>query len=600
MKIPRNPYLNRSMIRTPAAFFGRQRETARLAARIASDPPQSVAIVGDRRIGKSSLLNYISHPEVVGDYLEEPEKTIFLFLDFQEEQRLSIESFIEAVFRHLREKLGDRYEIRVGADYEGLQEVVRELDGLGYRLILLLDEFDRVTRNSRFDANFFGSLRSLAGHYNIAFVTSTNRDLQQLCHTEEISDSPFFNIFSNLYLGPITPREARGLICDPSAETPFPLEEHADLILSMGGFFPFFLQMACSATFELLLEEGECRPEQVTDRFLEEAQPHFQFYWDQMDPVERALGNDLACEKSVDKERPQYQDLEKRGFVLPQGGLFSDPFAGFVRRAYAQEVGEEPMEVQAERLRSMEGELEKARSMQMGLLPQERPQAKGIDLAGRCEPASQVGGDFFTYLWLDEEQTLLGIVGVDVMGHGMEGAVTALRFSETLRYEARGRTQAEDIMSGLNRALHGTLPAGAFVGCGIVVIDLKEWRVEAVVAGYNPPLHFDRDQREILEPDLGGMPLGIRPDSEYKGVVFPVEKGDYLLIYSDGVTEAMDDREMLYGDERLMELLVKGAEEGLEAEGVLERLFWDVGRFSASTGQMDDITAIAVRVTGGR
>ena len=79
------------MIRTPAAFFGRQRETARLAARIASDPPQSVAIVGDRRVGKSSLLNYISHPEVVGDYLEEPEKTIFLFLDFQEEQRPSIE-----------------------------------------------------------------------------------------------------------------------------------------------------------------------------------------------------------------------------------------------------------------------------------------------------------------------------------------------------------------------------------------------------------------------------------------------------------------------------------------------------------------------------
>jgi len=598
MKIARNPYLNRAMIRSPAAFFGRRREVARLAARIASDPPQSVAIVGDRRIGKSSLLAYISHPDVVAEYLDPPDRALFLFLDFQEEPRPSVAHFIQAVFDRLPPVLPARAAIPPRGDYEGLQTVVQELDRAGYRLILLFDEFDRVTRNARFDADFFAFLRSLASHHNVAYLTATTRDLQQLCHTEEISDSPFFNIFSSLYLGPMTPDEAQELIRVPSAETPFPLEEHADLILELGGYFPFFLQMACSAVFERLLEDGECRREQVTDRFLEEARPHFQFYWEQMDAVERARCNERAGGGKGDRERPPHPDLEKRGFILPDGRLFSTLFAAFVRQAYAQEVGEEPVEVQAERLRSLEEELEKARAMQMGLLPQEVPRAPGLDLAGRCQPATHVGGDFYTYLWLDEARTKLGIVGVDVMGHGMEGAVTALRFSETLRYEARGRVRPEAILHGLNRALYGTLPSRAYVGCGIGVIDVEQRWVETVVSGYHPPLHYCRRQRRVVAPDLGGLPLGIRPDTEYQGAGFELGAGDVLLFYSDGVPEAIDDRERVYGEERLQELLLQGGEEDLDAAGMLERLFWDVGRFSASAGQRDDITAIVVRVTG--
>ena len=596
-KMPRNPYLNRAMIRDPKTFFGRRQEFDRLVSRIVSDPPQCTALIGDRRIGKSSLLYYISHADVVARYLDAPDQTLFLFLDFQEEQRFGAEDFFRLLFRRLQAALEGRYEIRMPPDYNGFRTVLEALDCRGFRLILLLDEFDRIARSAGFDPEFFSYLRSLAGQHSIACITSSTQDLQQICRIQEVVDSGFFNIFSTLRLGPLRRDEALALIQYPSRETPFPLAEHAEMILDLAGFLPFFLQIACSAAFEILLEEGACRREAVCERFLEEAQPHFHYYWEHFDPVERAICNALACGVRVDRKRGEYQDLVKRGFVLEDGRLFSTPFGDFVRDAYDRDMGVEPVEVQAERLRSMERELEAARDMQMGLLPREQPQAEGLDIAGRCVPANHVGGDFHTYLWLDEAHTQLGVVAVDVMGKAMEAAVTALRFSETLRYEARGRTQPVDILGGLNRALHEILELRAFVGCCMGVIDLQSREIQVAVGGYYPPLHYRRRDDRVVEPELGNLPLGIRPDTEYDSACLALETGDILLFYSDGVVEAEDDRRTQYGGARTEELLLAAAHEGLDAEGVIERLFWDVGRFSAGAGQTDDMTAIAVRMT---
>ncbi len=597
MQIVRNPYVNRSMLRTPETFFGRRAECMRLATRLASQTPQSVAIIGERRIGKSSLMAYVSHPQIAATYLDDPQQTLFLFLDFQEDRCPTIESFFSAVFRHVQEQVAD-CPLPAAPNYEGMQELVGYLDRSGYRLLLLLDEFDRVTRSSTFDAPFYAFLRSLAGRYNIAYITSSGRDLQQLCHTEEIADSPFFNIFSTLHLGSLQEQEAVELVCQPSRDTLFALEPHLELILELGGLFPFFLQIACSTVFELLIEDGQIQRERVVQRFMEEAQPHFQFYWQQMSPVERALCNDLACGRPIDSKQAEFQDLVRRGLAAKdgEGRLFSSLFADFLRQAYAREVGEEPVEVQAERLRSLEDELNTARQMQESLLPQEHPQAPGLDVVGRCLSATDVGGDFYTYLWLDEAQTQLAIVTVDVMGHGMQGAVTAMRFSETLRYEARGRTHPVDILTGLNQALCGTLPEGSFVGCCIGVLDLAERRLEVSACGQFSPLVYSAALDEVIELDMGGIPLGIKRETEYHSAELELVTGDALLFFSDGIIEAHDDREQFYGEERLHDLFATGMREGLDAGGLLDRLFWDVGRFSSSAGQADDMTAVVVQL----
>ena len=399
-----------------------------------------------------------------------------------------------------------------------------------------------------------------------------------------------------MQLGPLKEKEARELVCLPSKETPFPLEEHADFILELGGLWPFFLQMACSAVFELFTEEDGVDPEIVRSRFFEEAQPHFQFFWEQFDPVVQALCNDVACEREIDKTRVEYQDLQKRGIVV-KDRIFSCLFADHVREMYAKEVGDEPLEVQASRARPLEGELEKARETQMKLLPQTAPQAEGLEIAAHLEPASRVGGDFYTYVWLDELYTQLAIVAVDVMGHGMQGAVTALRFGETLRYEARGRSAPIDILEGLNRALHGVLEQGSYICCCIAVLDLRERWVQVGTGGYHPPLHFKASEDDVVQPELGNLPLGIRADTTYQSMGFPLHKGDVLLLYSDRVIKAADDRGDVYGEDRLREMLLAGAREGTGASSLLKRVLWDVNRFSASAGRTDDVTAICVRVT---
>ena len=594
MQIVRNPYVNRSMIRDPDAFFGRQAEVMRLASRLGAESPQSVSIVGERRIGKSSLLSYISHPEIAASYLQEPDRTLFLFIDFQQELRPTIEGFFDTVLKQVGEKLAGRYEPPETADYRGMQRLVEELDTQGYRLVLMLDEFDRVTRSATFDAMFFSFLRGLADKHNIAYITSTGRDLQQLCHTDEIADSPFFNIFTVMHLASLKEAEARELICKPAADSPFPLEPHAEAILELGGCFPFFLQIACSTVFELLVEEGEYSPARVQERFMEEAQPHFQFYWEQMNPVERGLSNSSACGQPVEEAQADFQALVRRGLARADGQLFSAAFAEFVREVYARETGEAPVEVQAERLRSLEDELDVAREMQQSLLPQQGPGVPGLDVAGRCESASEVGGDFYTYLPLGNDGDKLAIIAVDVMGHGMQAAVTALRFSETLRYEIQGRSRATDILGGLNHSLCGTLPAGSFVCCCIGILNAHTRVLDVATAGYHPPLCYDKTHDSVVEVDLGGLPLGINPRAEYNGVELTLSPGDALLFFSDGIIEAQDDRQQEFGETRLREGLADTQREALDAAGSLERLFLDVSRFCSTVSQEDDMTAVVI------
>lgn len=594
----RNPYLNRSMIRRTEQFFGREREVMRIMQRLGASPPQSVAIVGDRRVGKSSLLHYVSRPEIASGYLYDPDNTVFLFVDFQEVRGLSVDVFFETLFRHLREALEGRVTIDEAADSDGLRALLGRLDSEGIALIVLLDEFDRVTRSSSFDADFFSYLRSLAGRYNLAFVTSSGRELKELCLTEEIADSPFFNIFSSVFLGSMTESEARDMVLTPAENLPFPVADHVDLILELGGHWPFFVQSAASAVFEILLEHDEAPRELVYGRFSEEAMPHFQFYWEQMDPVSRGLCNEVA-NGNTPGDGSQLTELVRRGFIIgdSEPRLFSSCFAEYIRETYRMEVGDLPLEVQAERARELEGEVAKARQLQMSLLPDSMPEVDELTFAGKVVPASDVGGDFYTFVELDEGRCL-GIVAVDVCGHGMEAAVVAMRLSETLRYESRDRTAPDEILTGLNKALCGTLPSGGFVGCCICVIDKATYAVDVAICGYHPPMQLHAADNSVSSPTLGSMPLGMREGTQYESIQLQLAPGDSLLIYSDGVIEASDDRDTEYGDERLEALVQAAGEEGMSPDDLIERLLWDVGRFSISGGeQADDITAIAVQRT---
>ncbi|MDZ7360363.1 MAG: protein kinase [candidate division KSB1 bacterium] len=327
-----NPYLNRLIIQNPSDFFGRGAELARIYERIKAVRPQSISLVGVRRIGKSSLLKAIHHPVNRRKYLPNPEEYVFIFMDLQAKRNVEPAEFFQYIYQELQREYGGRLEVNAAPDYDGLKKIVQTFQEAGLKLIFLWDEFESVTRNQKFGPEFYAYFRALANNFNVAYLTSSADQLQSLCHAKEISDSPFFNIFTNLRLSLFKTEEAKQLIAEPSARAGRPLALYSDFVLEIAGCFPFFIQMACSALFSLPKNE-KIDYRKAREIFLEEARPHFQEYWEKFDESEKAVVVALASGKKPPREHEfAKKDLAQAGFVQ-DGKLFSSLFAEFVREA---------------------------------------------------------------------------------------------------------------------------------------------------------------------------------------------------------------------------------------------------------------------------
>ena len=315
----RNPYLNRSMLRSLDRFFGRQAQIERIMARLDSPTPQSVSLVGERRTGKSSLLWHLAQQEIYGRYLEQATDYVFVYLDFQRQQQLDQQGFCRVFGEELNEAAGGRFSVPDLTDFPDLEAAVQQLARQNLRLVCLCDEFETITRNTLFGPEFYGLLRSLANAYPIAFITASHRDLQELCHKSEIAESPFFNIFAQVHLGPLTPAEAQQLICQPSAAAGLPLEKHLDALCAWGGHLPFFLQMICSAVFESHNEGGgQWTWDDAAERFNEEVAVHFRYFWNHFDADQQQVLNDLIHGEASDgAHQPILRGLARDGYIIP-------------------------------------------------------------------------------------------------------------------------------------------------------------------------------------------------------------------------------------------------------------------------------------------
>jgi serine/threonine-protein kinase len=302
--MPRNPYLNRVAIKDPAQFFGRTREVSKIFSRIGASRPQSLSVVGERRIGKSSLLNFVNDPQVRRRFLDRSESYAFAFIDLQQKRRLTLIEFFKDLFTLLAKETGDKSLSKLQPSFDSLRAVLENFRRDGRKLVVLFDEFDAITTNQAFDLEFYSFLRSIANNYDVAYVTSSARDLQELCHTQLIADSPFFNIFTNVFLRAFTRKEALELINKPSAGSGMPLEGYGRRITEIAGYFPYFLQIACSAYFDHLQEnDGKLDREEVEATFLDEAKGQFRFIWDHMSDSFRRSIREFIENGRVEKMR---------------------------------------------------------------------------------------------------------------------------------------------------------------------------------------------------------------------------------------------------------------------------------------------------------
>ena len=335
-----NPYLNRKMITNPAEFFGRERELRKILARIGNQRPQSVAVVGERRIGKSSLLYQAYHPANRQASIPDAASLVCVFMDLSERKDYQAAQIFQALFAELSRALGETITSDAGSGYDTFKAAVQRIEAAGRRLVIFFDEFEAIASNPNIPAanvtEFLAFLRGIANSHAVAYVTSSQIDLQELGHSGEIKESPFFNIFTRVSLGPFSREEALALIAQPSAAAGRPLVPYADTLLQWAGTHPYFLQVACAVLFEWHNGQGVSHQDmtRAAIEFADETEDHFQYTWQHLKAEERSVLRSLATGVPVpDTQHYLLRNLERRGYIVSWAGLpriFSTIFAGLI------------------------------------------------------------------------------------------------------------------------------------------------------------------------------------------------------------------------------------------------------------------------------
>lgn len=256
--------------------------------------------------------------------------------------------------------------------------------------------------------------------------------------------------------------------------------------------------------------------------------------------------------------------------------------------AYEQLKAAQAQLVEKER---MEAELRVARSIQRSILPRTTPRLPGYDLGKLIEPVSSVGGDLYDFYPF--KGTRLGIAIGDVSDHGVGSALFMALVFSVLRGEASRGAPPARVLRNVNRLLMQMSDSGMFVTMLYGLLDGTSGEFSYARAGHPPPLLMDA-HGELLRPAVEvGQPLGMFDDVQLDEQSLSIPPGGRLLLYTDGATEATDDRGRLFGLGRLTDALSQA--QGLSAQGLCQAVYDAVRSFCGASAPDDDILFVAVR-----
>ncbi len=245
-----------------------------------------------------------------------------------------------------------------------------------------------------------------------------------------------------------------------------------------------------------------------------------------------------------------------------------------------------------ERLMALDKELAVARQIQEAILPRCIPQLPSLSIAARYVPMTAVAGDFYDFLCIDDRR--MGILVADVSGHGVPAALIASMVKIAISAQAHHADNPAQVLSGMNQTLCGKLH-GQFVTAAYLFVDLEKCRIRYGAAGHPPLLWWRKSERKIESLVENGLVLGLVPQARYAFVERPITGADRFLLYTDGLIEATDGSEEVFGDERVQKILL--ASDGLTADQVATSLLGDLERWAGYTtgrNQEDDLTVVVV------
>jgi AAA+ ATPase superfamily predicted ATPase len=374
-----NPFTFGNPIKEPERFIGRKAEIRQIVNRLLSSAHESTSVIGERRIGKTSLLYHLAHPEVSARLGLTPGKFCLVYVDFQGLTDITPTRFWQRVLKKMSRTVCDEslkpsieaLSNQDAIDLFDLEDLFQASHEKGLTTVLMMDEFEYVTENPNFKNDFFGGLRALAIHHGVALIPSTRRELVDLCHSDEIKGSPFFNIFANVVLRPFSREEVDELLENYTREGELAFApKEKNFIWELGGGYPMFVQMAGHYHMEGRLQglTSEALAKFTVSNFQQQADAHYTYLWShctESEKISLLILLTLAIQKPSKKTLANVENLSslrarapqdvvtlgKRGMVVERDGnyfIFSPFFQRWIQKEILAAPGEEESENNAE------------------------------------------------------------------------------------------------------------------------------------------------------------------------------------------------------------------------------------------------------------
>ena len=245
----------------------------------------------------------------------------------------------------------------------------------------------------------------------------------------------------------------------------------------------------------------------------------------------------------------------------------------------------------------LEEELRIARQIQMSLLPHAGVNVPGLDVAGLCVPAAEVGGDYYDLLPLSD--TRLAVLVADVSGKGTSAALFMAELKGLVLSLSRACESPRELLSQANRILAAQLDSRTFITMSYAVLDTESRTFRHARAGHNPLIHYQgaTKRTRVLAPQ--GIGLGLDPGDRFEAILeeetLPLARGDVFVLFTDGISEAMNTSSELFGEDRLREIVEAG--DARDSEEIKERIIEGVRGFVGDAAPHDDMTMVVVKVT---
>jgi len=240
--------------------------------------------------------------------------------------------------------------------------------------------------------------------------------------------------------------------------------------------------------------------------------------------------------------------------------------------------------------RMLNYELQQAMQIQQGLLPADAPNIQGLELAGSSVACRGVGGDYFDYVPFEDGR--LGLLVGDVAGKGMAAALLMSSLQARVEILLPGTTNLAATLTRLNQAVCAKCPGNRFITFFAAILDPATGELRYGNAGHNPALVVRADGR-IERLDTAGMVLGILKHSRYEELHTTLAPGDLLVLYSDGVTEAVNPAGEEFDEKRLEEVVL--ARRGGAAQEIAAAIHDAVAEFAGGAAQADDVTVLIAK-----